>query len=138
MITPIEINVGALIRSREAARQALVSGSDSGTITTENDLKEIVDSILTKLPAGKEKVIVTNQGIGNGAEGYFIMTLDHEKISLNEHKTFQKIAYDYEFNTKKIVMNNQVVDKSFIAQFLNKMDNIMVKIKMDKAKVMAS
>ncbi len=136
MMNAIEINLGALIRCREAGRKAHFPDANGGIITSESNLKEIVDGILKKLPPRKQSVTITNQGIGNGADGYFIMGLDQEKLSLNEHKTFQKMAYYYDFKTHQMMMNGKSVDRSFITQFLNKMDMGMKMLKDNKAKLL--
>lgn len=134
MMTPIDINVGALIRKREAARASQAPSA----ISTEADLAAIVSDILSKLPAGKQSVMITNQGMAAPNDGYFIMTLQAKKIGLTSHKTFQKISHDYDLDSHKLLLNDNPVDKSFIAPFLNKMDMLMALVKTNKAKVVAS
>jgi len=128
------INMGSFIRAREASRIA-IDATHSDSPSDQTDLKAMATEILGWVKNDATPLVMTNQGMGNTNDGYFIASLNADEIELSETKSFQKISYRYQFNQTGIEMNGRPVDRSFVEPFLRKMGTIIHLVKDNKAKI---
>jgi hypothetical protein len=73
--------------------------------------------------SGSKRIIITNRKQPS-TDGYFILSLSSDELSLLKSKSVSRFQYQYSFSKNQFSLNGKVVDQSFLNQFILYFDHV--------------